>query len=495
MGNAGGNTIPNRAQLLFYAKAPGMVDSIGLSISELYPLVDPALRSILSADGGVTRRLDADIVTLALASPLLNTGKMIGSVANGVAIYATGTSDAVLKKACKVLHSVYYPPGLLSVVSRAQPTKVKIVIEGDSRSAAPSPADPIWWVNYINTWPMAAGATVANYAQGGDAMASMITQYLSQTAYQKPISGELAYWILIAAANDLGTGMNATGTDTYVLVKQLWALARADGFVVVAATEAGSSSWGAGNLAQRDIYNALVRGDASLYDYLLEPDVAVPVTNAALYVDGTHPNDAGAHAYANMVAAKMPASAPNIPSNQTINLSAGNYRLTCTGPGAVVSAEIKSATNLAPGGGTFNTNLTGWSNGGSFWTWGSQQAVFNNAIGSSLVAVNAVAGKKYRVTYEITSISAGSFKITIGGVISGLHTALGIYSFVATAGNIVWGVTAAAGTNGAIDNVVCQEVLSSYVSTETTPASFTAVAGNFTAIPNPKVSAWQLIAV
>lgn len=92
----GGLVLPQGA--VFRTGADG-IDTIGIPISELYPLVDPALQSIISADGGVTKRADAEIVALALASPYLNLDTMIGSAEKGVVIYAVGTTRPVLDKA------------------------------------------------------------------------------------------------------------------------------------------------------------------------------------------------------------------------------------------------------------------------------------------------------------------------------------------------------------------------------------------------------------
>ena len=101
--------------LIFKAVTPGLVDDIGLLIAELYPLVDPALRSIISADGGATMRDAAEIVTLALASSLLNGSTMVGSETDGVAFYNYLTTPVVapaitLTRACKYLGATYTPP-------------------------------------------------------------------------------------------------------------------------------------------------------------------------------------------------------------------------------------------------------------------------------------------------------------------------------------------------------------------------------------------------
>ena len=101
-----------------------MTDVIGLSISELYPLVDPLLQSIISADGGVTKRADADIVALALASPYLNLLTMIGSAEKGIVFYAVGTARAVLDKAL----SWFKLPALITGSASRDATRVSTYV-------------------------------------------------------------------------------------------------------------------------------------------------------------------------------------------------------------------------------------------------------------------------------------------------------------------------------------------------------------------------------
>ncbi len=109
-----GLTLPARDSVLMLIKSVNgeMVDTIGKSISELYPLVDPALRSIISADGGATRRADADIVSLALASPSLNLGTLFSNAAGEIVLYAYDTADAVLTRAYRWARQVYVAPDI-----------------------------------------------------------------------------------------------------------------------------------------------------------------------------------------------------------------------------------------------------------------------------------------------------------------------------------------------------------------------------------------------
>ena len=112
----GGGLVLPSSGLVFKALASnGLVDTIGKSIAEVYPLTDPALRSIISADGGATKRDDAEIVTLALASPLLNGSTMCGSAEEGIVFYnyltiPVAAPATVLTKACRCLGATYTPP-------------------------------------------------------------------------------------------------------------------------------------------------------------------------------------------------------------------------------------------------------------------------------------------------------------------------------------------------------------------------------------------------
>ena len=222
-----------------------------------------------------------------------------------------------------------------------------ISIEGDSRSNEVSPADTFWW-NYIDYWLGATDKLLTNYAVGGETIASMVTQYATQAHLTRPNISQVGYFIVIAGANDLGTGVNRTGADTYDLIKQLWAAAKSDGYIVVASTEAGAAGWPQVNKDERDAYNVLVRSDSSLYDYLLEPDIHVPVTTTEYYIDGTHPSDLGARAYATMIAAALPGTFSVPITTETKTLTAQKYCLQAFGVGAEVACSYGTATAAVP---------------------------------------------------------------------------------------------------------------------------------------------------
>jgi hypothetical protein len=87
----------------------GMVDSIGLPISELYPLLHESLQSIVSSDGGATRLSDAEIVANIESSGHLNGSLgLVGDASKGYAFYADGTPQTTLDNAKRYLNVRYY---------------------------------------------------------------------------------------------------------------------------------------------------------------------------------------------------------------------------------------------------------------------------------------------------------------------------------------------------------------------------------------------------
>lgn len=99
----GGLTLP-RAGLIFYAKAPGMVDTIGLSANALWAALPATHRSVYLVDENTLRSVE-DIITNIEASEYLNDGAtMVASIARGVYCqYADGTVYSVIDRAFRVL--------------------------------------------------------------------------------------------------------------------------------------------------------------------------------------------------------------------------------------------------------------------------------------------------------------------------------------------------------------------------------------------------------
>ena len=80
-------------------------DTIGLSVSD-YLSIDEALRPIFFIDSN-TLRATADTLVIAFSSPLLNVGNLVGNSRKGLALYATGTSEAILIKAYRYFGLTY----------------------------------------------------------------------------------------------------------------------------------------------------------------------------------------------------------------------------------------------------------------------------------------------------------------------------------------------------------------------------------------------------
>jgi len=97
---SGGRTNFPRTGLLFCARYPGLVDTIGLSASD-YLLIDPALRSIFFVDS-TTLRDTAEALTIALASPLLNAEGLIGKTGY-VVLYQASSTEETLARARRVV--------------------------------------------------------------------------------------------------------------------------------------------------------------------------------------------------------------------------------------------------------------------------------------------------------------------------------------------------------------------------------------------------------
>jgi hypothetical protein len=95
--------------LILYAPVSnGMVDTIGLSASELWAALPTTHRSIYLVDENTLRSAE-DITTNIEASEYLNDGgELIGTEDKGYAQYADGTAESVLRKAYRYFR-VFYP--------------------------------------------------------------------------------------------------------------------------------------------------------------------------------------------------------------------------------------------------------------------------------------------------------------------------------------------------------------------------------------------------
>lgn len=182
-----------------------------------------------------------------------------------------------------------------SSISYTTLTNVRWIVEGDSIS---DPANDSWPVQLPLLSPEFATATFINVAISADTINAMIGEYATQVAPHKPTRpGEKVYLFIFAGTND-GPFMGHTPAQVYADLKTYWAMARADGFIVVAFTLLPSrfldGGWNIREINNPQV-NALIRSDPSLYDYLVEGDLVLPdPTNIADYYDLLHPTHAGA---------------------------------------------------------------------------------------------------------------------------------------------------------------------------------------------------------
>jgi hypothetical protein len=97
--------------LIFKMLEGSMVDSIGLSVAD-YDNVDSTVRDIFFEDSSTIRDI-ADAYALAIASPYLNLGTMVGNNTQ-VALYSAETSRTTLDNALSFLGSQWFAAGSAS---------------------------------------------------------------------------------------------------------------------------------------------------------------------------------------------------------------------------------------------------------------------------------------------------------------------------------------------------------------------------------------------
>lgn len=108
-GEMTGQPIPNKSQLAAYFKKDTsgvMKDSIGLSTAD-YLSIDASVRDIFFIDASTVRPA-AGAYALAMESPFLNTGTMVGN-SNILALYQHDTDDTVLVRALKYVKFITEP--------------------------------------------------------------------------------------------------------------------------------------------------------------------------------------------------------------------------------------------------------------------------------------------------------------------------------------------------------------------------------------------------
>lgn len=172
-----------------------------------------------------------------------------------------------------------------TVVPVAQ-TITTLVYEGDSLTAPISEGRSNY---YLTTNAFFSSATGYNVATGGDTAQNMVTEYESQGRIYRPANaGGGGVFFIWAGINDI-LNNGRTASQVYNDLKTIWAKARADGYRVVAFTLTPSTGYSGATETTRLAVNTSIRADATLYDFLIQPDVLFPdATNTANYPDGTH---------------------------------------------------------------------------------------------------------------------------------------------------------------------------------------------------------------
>ena len=116
-------------------------------------------------------------------------------------------------------------------------------------------------------------------------------------------------------------------------------------------------------------------------------------------------------------------------------------------------------TNLAPGGGTFDSS-SGWTAAGA-WIISGGVASVTGASGELLRSTGGlVSGKLYKTSFTITSFSSGNCRVYAGGILGTARSAVGTYTeyIICGSSNTNLAITATSGTYS-VDNISFQEVL------------------------------------
>lgn len=158
--------------------------------------------------------------------------------------------------------AVPLPPTGGTIPRQSSTGVTRVVFEGDSMTSGAA-----WTDGLFGAFP---GAVKINVAAPGDIASNMVSTFESQIAPLAPVSGQTSWLILMAGVNDL---YSKGASHVYQSLKTIWALGRARGFRVCAATLADSRFLSGfdpasqrGELAK---LNFLIRQDPSLYDALL----------------------------------------------------------------------------------------------------------------------------------------------------------------------------------------------------------------------------------
>lgn len=121
----------------------------------------------------------------------------------------------------------------------------------------------------------------------------------------------------------------------------------------------------------------------------------------------------------------------------------------------------------------FAANLAGWTiNNPAFVTAGVNRVVFSGAPDSTIIYQDSTtpAGKRWKLTFTVLTVSSGSFASRVNGITGTLRTAPGTYTEYLTSRTLpsCGVISVGASTTGEITNVEIREVLGNHATISTT---------------------------
>ena len=148
--------------------------------------------------------------------------------------------------------------------------------------------------------------------------------------------------------------------------------------------------------------------------------------------------------------------------------SAGVVSMTATGGQWTYKAKTSSATlgpELITNGG-FTSDLSGWTDSGSSWSWSAGTALHTAGSASALTQNVAVTnGSTYQIEFTITGRTAGSISIALGavsaidwGVTAGFTSSAKRTLIAGASGSVALVVTPTSDFNGSLDTVTLKLV-------------------------------------
>lgn len=338
------------------------------------------------------------------------------------------------------------------VVGRIIPY-TQFVFEGDSMTVHNDATS--WATVLVATDAAFTNTTVYNYAVNGDRAILMASEYATEAHAVRPATQD-AYFFLSAGSNDIA--FPSTAADTYAALQAIWAVARADGYKVVAHTVPKRTGYSGATLTAWAALNALILNDPTLYDYLVRIDAVLPdPTDLTLFqVDGIHPTAAGyavwaAEVYKTITANRVGATikspqalldvvngSPNITGSSVYEASIVGPNRDVPGTGKVNLLVSSNTAQAADCGGTIGLGgrySTGSSNAPVFaWIKGAKEnSTTDNLAGYVEFSVSSAIGAVVRA---LRFSSAGALRL--------IQYTAGLLRTDAS-GN----VTALAGTSGA----------------------------------------------